>query len=188
MDTSFTVRSVPISTPSVKQVVRSKGSLSPNSSKRLPSYTVLYAIGWPLALSSFLPRSSPRKKREAEKRKACLAISLSFDQFQLGHMAFHHAVIDPPGETSSHRVFVFLNSSGKGLEFGKFAAFYLSQPGIKEFSRAGAQHPRKLLNQIIGLINFRVDLTEFDERLLLLGTQLSRAAKKYTCGLPWGWK
>src|SRR5437660_11089171 len=46
----------------------------------------------------------------AEQRKVCLPIALSFDQLQLGHMPFHHAVIDPPGETCSHRLFVFLDS------------------------------------------------------------------------------
>jgi len=86
----------------------------------------------------------------------------------------------PPGKTSSHRIFVFLNSRGKGLEFGKVAVFYLGQPGIEGLSRAAAQHLGKLLNQVIGQIDFQVDLTELDERLLLLDTQLFRAAKKET--------
>jgi len=33
--------------------------------------------------------------------KARSAISLPFDQFELGHVSLNHAVIDPPGETSS---------------------------------------------------------------------------------------
>ena len=32
-----------------------------------------------------------------QQRKASLAIALSFDQFELGHLTFHHAVVDPPG-------------------------------------------------------------------------------------------
>jgi hypothetical protein len=67
----------------------------------------------------------------AQEWKARPAIALSFDQFQLGHVSLHHAVIDPPGETSSHRVFVFLNPSRKGLEFGNLAAFDLVEPGIE---------------------------------------------------------
>src|SRR6266567_3542091 len=47
----------------------------------------------------------------AEQRKARPTIPLSFDQFQLGHMSLHHTIIDPPGETGSHRVFVFLDAS-----------------------------------------------------------------------------
>src|SRR5689334_9110531 len=53
----------------------------------------------------------------AQKGKSSLAISLSFEQFELGDMAFHHSVIDPPSETSSHGIFVFLYPSHKGLEF-----------------------------------------------------------------------
>src|SRR5258706_16051196 len=52
-----------------------------------------------------------------EQGKACFAISLSFDEFQLGHVSFDHAVIDPPGEAIFHGIFVFFDSSGKRLEF-----------------------------------------------------------------------
>ena len=114
----------------------------------------------------------------AQERKACLAIPLSFDQFQLGHVAFHHAVTDPPGETSSHGIFVFLDPSGKGLEFGKFAALHSGKPGIEVLSGACAQHLDKLLHQVIGSVDFWVDLTELDQCLLLLDTQFFRATKK----------
>jgi len=40
------------------------------------------------------------------------------------------------------------------------------------------QHLDKLLNQLIGQIDFWVDLTELDECLLLLNTQFLRATKK----------
>src|SRR5947209_6015004 len=46
----------------------------------------------------------------AEQRKASLPIALPFDQLQLGHVSFHHAVIDPPGEPGPHRLFVLLDS------------------------------------------------------------------------------
>ena len=103
----------------------------------------------------------------AQQREACPTISLSFDQFQFRDVSLDHPVIDPPGEASSHGVFIFLDPRGKGLEFGKVTVFYLGQPGIKVLSRAAAQHLRKLLNQVIGQIDFWVDLTEFDERFLL---------------------
>lgn len=73
-----------------------------------------------------------------EQGKACFSVSLPFDEFQLVHMAFDHAVIDPPGETGSHCLFVFLDSSGKRPEFGDLAAGYLGQPGIEVFSRTVA--------------------------------------------------
>jgi hypothetical protein len=114
----------------------------------------------------------------SQQWKACLAISLSFNQFELGHVALDHAVADPPGESGSHRVFVFLDPSSKGLEFGKVAAFYLGQPGIKLLSRAGAHHPRKLLDQIIGQIDLRGDLTKPGQHFLLLDTDFFRTTKK----------
>jgi hypothetical protein len=113
-----------------------------------------------------------------QQRKACPAISLSFDQFQLGHLSFHQVIVDPAGESSSHGVFVFLNPSSKGLEFGKFAAFYLCQPGIEMFSCACGQHLDELLNQVISQIDFWVDLTKLDQCLLFLNTQSFRATKK----------
>jgi hypothetical protein len=54
----------------------------------------------------------------------------------------------------------------------------LVKPGIEELSCACAQHLDKLLNQVIGQIDFWVDLTELDQRFLLLSTQFFRATKK----------
>src|SRR5258708_6620995 len=75
----------------------------------------------------------------SQERKTSLAISLSFDQFQLGHVSLNHPVIDRPGEAISHRVFIFLNPGSKRLEFRKFAAFYLVQPGIELLAGACAE-------------------------------------------------
>ena len=119
----------------------------------------------------------------AEQGKVCLAIALSFDQFELGHVTFHHAIIDPPSEASSHRIFVFLDRSRKRLEFGKFAAFHLIKPAIKGLCSAGAQHLGKVLNQIIGPNDLWVDLTEFGQCLLLLDTQFFRSTKKQKSSL-----
>ena len=74
------------------------------------------------------------------------------------------------------------------MKFGKFATFYLCQPGIEEFSGAVAQHLCKLLNQVTGQIHFRVDLPECADQLLLLDTQLFWVAKEQKSGLPWGRK
>src|SRR5258706_2893781 len=119
----------------------------------------------------------------SEQRKARPTIPLPFDQFQLSHVSLDHAVIDPPGETSSHAVFVFLHPSRKRLECSKVALFYLAKPGIEMLSRACAQHLRKLLHQVIGQIDFWVDLTELAKLLLLLDTQLLRATKQEESGL-----
>src|SRR5258707_3955727 len=96
----------------------------------------------------------------AEQRKACLTIPLSFDQFQLGHLSLDHPVIDPPGETSSHGIFAFLDPNSKALEFGKLTALHLLKPAIKAFSAAGAQHQGKLLHQVVGQMQFCLDLAE----------------------------
>ena len=114
----------------------------------------------------------------AQERKACPTIPLSFDQFQLRHVSLDHAITDPPGETGSHGIFVFLYASSKGLQFGQFAAFHLIKPAIKVLSGAVSQHLGKLLNQIVGPIDFWADLTEFGHGLLLLDTQFFRATKK----------
>lgn len=57
----------------------------------------LLALGTeaPLLLGLFFLQSM--KDAFAEQRQARFTIPLSFDQFQLGHLSFDHAVIDPPG-------------------------------------------------------------------------------------------
>jgi hypothetical protein len=124
----------------------------------------------------------------AEEWKASPAIPLSFDQFELGHVPFDHPVIDRPSEAISHRVFVFLNTSSKGLEFGQVALFHLGEPGIKETSGTCAYHLGKLLNQVIGLLNFWIDLTELGQRFLLFNPEFFRTTKKEEGRLSWSCK
>ena len=89
-----------------------------------------------------------------------------------------HPIVDPASETSSHGLFVFLDSSGKGLEFRKVAICYLVKPGIEVLSSTGAQHLGKLLNQVIGQIDLWVKLTKLGQRFLLFGAQFFRPMKK----------
>jgi hypothetical protein len=39
-----------------------------------------------------------------EQRKASLSIHLTLNELELRYMSFNHAVIDPPGETSSLQI------------------------------------------------------------------------------------
>src|SRR5207248_1132451 len=64
----------------------------------------------------------------AQERKTSSAVALSFDQFQLGHLPFDHAVVERKAETRSHRLFVFLNPGSEGLQFCKATLRHLSQP------------------------------------------------------------
>ena len=121
----------------------------------------------------------------AQEGKASSPISLPFDELQLRHVTLDHPVTDPPGETSSHGIFVFLDRSPKGLQFGKFAAGYLGQPGVEAFSSAVAQHLGKLLNQVIGQLDLRVKLTKLSQRFLFLDTEFFRTTKKEESGLSW---
>src|SRR6266516_5628433 len=86
-----------------------------------------------------------------KQRKTCPAISLSFDQLELGHMAFYHPVIDRPSETSSHGVFVLFYSSGKGLQFRKATFCNLGEPDIQALSFSFMDHAEKVLNYAISL-------------------------------------
>ncbi len=61
----------------------------------------------------------------AQQRKTGSAVPLPFDEFKLGHMAFDHTIIDPPGEPSSHCLFVFLNPCGQGPQFRDVALLHL---------------------------------------------------------------
>src|SRR6185437_13299756 len=100
-----------------------------------------------------------------EQGKAGPAVHGAFDELELGHKSLHHSIIDGPGEAVAHGFFVFLDPRRKRLEFWKLATCCLSQPSIKVLSRAAAQHQRKLLDQIIGVVDFWMDLTELTQRL-----------------------
>jgi hypothetical protein len=66
----------------------------------------------------------------SQQWKARAAVALPFDQFQLGHLALDHPVVDRPRETGSHRVFVFFVAGSERLQFGNTAFRHSSQPGI----------------------------------------------------------
>jgi hypothetical protein len=53
----------------------------------------------------------------AEQRETSLAVSLSFDEFELGHMAFDHGVVDLPGEPCLNCGFVSFDSSREALQW-----------------------------------------------------------------------
>ena len=97
----------------------------------------------------------------AQQRKASSSISLPFAQFELRDVAFHHPVIDGPDQAISHRLLVFLDPCGKGLQLGKFAAVHLSEPAIELLSSTGSQHLSELLNQVLGQIHFGMDLAQY---------------------------
>ena len=61
---------------------------------------------------------------------------------------------------------------------------HLGKPSIKALSGTRAQHLCKLLNEIIGPINLRMDLTELAKLLLLLDTQFFWAMKEEKGSLP----
>src|SRR6266480_4432813 len=123
----------------------------------------------------------------SKERKASPTISLSFDQFELGDMSLDHAVIDSPSETSSHRIFVFLDPTSKGLQLREMAVFYLSQPRLEALcSCACAHHLSKLLNQVIGPIDFWMDQAEPANLLPFLDVELLRTTKQEEGSLPRG--
>ena len=55
----------------------------------------------------------------AKQLEAGPTVSLSFDEFELGHMAFDHGVVDLPGEACLNCGFVSLDSSREALQFRK---------------------------------------------------------------------
>ena len=61
---------------------------------------------------------------------------------------------------------------------------HLGKPSIKTLSGTRAQHLCKLLNEIIGPIDLRMDLTELAKLLLLLDTQFFWAMKEEKGSLP----
>jgi hypothetical protein len=78
--------------------------------------------------------------------------------------------------------------ASRGLKFGKVALFYLGEPRIEEFSCARAQQLGKLLNQVIGPLNFLIDLTEPGQHLLFLNPEFFRTTKKKEGRLSWSCK
>ena len=114
----------------------------------------------------------------AVQREACPPVHLPFNELQLGHMPFHHAVSDPPAEPGSHRLFVFLDSCDKGLGFWDSPLVHLGEPTIEALSQALPEHLGELLDQVIGQIDFGMELAKHEQGLLLFSTPFFRSTKK----------
>ena len=57
------------------------------------------------------------KHPDSQQRKTRTAISLSFDEFELGYMAFDHSIVDPEAQARLNGLLVLLYSRSKALQF-----------------------------------------------------------------------
>jgi hypothetical protein len=64
----------------------------------------------------------------AKQLEAGPTIALSFDPFQLGHMALDHAVVLRKGQSCQHCGFVSFHASKKALQFSDLAGFHAAEP------------------------------------------------------------
>ena len=101
-----------------------------------------------------------------EEGKFSPAIAHTFDQFQFIHFSFDNSIVLWKRESCRHGCFVTFHASYKALQLANLAGFHTAEPIIELFSCASAQHVSKLLDQLIRLIDFRMQRPKLSERLL----------------------
>jgi hypothetical protein len=114
----------------------------------------------------------------AQERKSGPAVALSFDQFEFGHMALDHAVVDRPGEACLDSLFVFLDARSEGLQFSKVACLDALEPSTQAISFSLADHCQKILSQLICLREFWACQAEHLKCLLFDFIELFRLTDK----------
>src|SRR5712692_450099 len=75
-------------------------------------------------------------------------------------MAFHHPIIDRPGEASSHGHFIQLDAMGKALKFWQITLRDLLQPGVQSLPFSLVHHREEILTEVIGRLQRWADLAQ----------------------------
>src|SRR5947209_4313106 len=75
-------------------------------------------------------------------------------------MAFHHPIIDRPGETSFHSRFIKLDSMGKALQLWEIALGDLLSPGVQSVPFSLVDHREELLNEVVRFLERWTDLAK----------------------------
>jgi len=76
-------------------------------------------------------------------------------------------------KTCDDRRFVSFNTHNKALEFADLAGSDWLKPSVELFACARAQHLGKLLNEVVGQIDFWMKLPKRDERFLFICLQFA---------------
>src|SRR5258708_55367 len=99
----------------------------------------------------------------AEQRETCSSIPHPFDQLQLVDMSLNQSIVLGESQSCHHCGLVSLNAPSKPLQFTNLARSSILKPSVQPFSGTRAEHPGKLLNQVIGQFNLWIELSECDE-------------------------
>jgi len=122
-----------------------------------------------------------------EEREARSPIAHAFNELEFVNFSRDNTIIAGwQHQASFDGIFVSFNPLHKTLQFRYLAGESLSEPVIKVFSLASAQHLSKLLNEIVGQVHFRMTLTKLTNRFLLLCVQLFWSGEEEEGGLPRG--
>lgn len=78
----------------------------------------------------------------------------------------------------------FSTPAAKDWSGGEAALVHLGQPTIEAFSQALMEHLNELLDQIIGQIDFGMELTKHEQGLLLFNTQFFQSTQKKENRMP----
>src|SRR5258708_36257737 len=81
-------------------------------------------------------------------------------------------------ESCRHGCFVAFHASDKALQLANLAGFHTAEPIIELFSSASAQHVSKLRDQLIRLVDFRLQRPKLSERLLFFSRAFFRPTKE----------
>lgn len=114
----------------------------------------------------------------AEERKARSPIAHPLDEFQFVHFSLDDPIAGWQTQASLDRLFVSYHSGDKALELADMAFFDTAKPTVELLACTSPYYLSELLDQLIRLIDFRVQRTQQGQRFLLASLQFFRLAKE----------
>jgi hypothetical protein len=103
-----------------------------------------------------------------KQRKFRSAVPHTFDEFQFIHFSFDQTIILRESEPCNNGWLIPFNTHGKALQFMNLADFCFLKPSVELVSPTCVQHLGKLLNEVVGEIDFWMKLSKRYERFLVI--------------------
>src|SRR5215472_15485618 len=104
----------------------------------------------------------------AQERKARSPVAHALDEFQFVHFSLDDPIAGGLCQASLDRLFVSYHSSDKPLEFADMACLDTAKPTVELLASTRPYHLSELLDQLVRLIDFRMQSAQQGQRFLLV--------------------
>src|SRR3954447_7335368 len=113
-----------------------------------------------------------------KQRKFRSAVPHPFDEFQFIHFTFHQTIILRQSESCNDCWLIPFDTQDKALQFADLADSDFFKPSVELLSGTHVQHLSKLLNEVVGQIDFWMKVSEHDQCFLFTRLSFLRPTKE----------